>query len=95
MFPKPIEVLALEKYQIWIKFSDTTEGIIDLSHLAQQGVFKEWEEPGVFNLVHIHPETDAIAWNDNIEICPDSLYLQLLGMSFEEWEQSKLAHATD
>ncbi len=29
--PFPIEVKALERYRIWIKYSDGAEGIVDLS----------------------------------------------------------------
>ncbi|OGU17446.1 MAG: hypothetical protein A2X61_08980 [Ignavibacteria bacterium GWB2_35_12] len=95
MFPRPIQVIALENFQIWLKYSDTTEGIVDLSHLKNQGIFNEWSKPGIFNKVQLNSETFAISWNEEIELCPNSLYLKLKNTSFEEWEKSELVNATN
>ena len=56
---------------------------IDLSHLAGKGIFSAWNEPGRFEEVHI-AEHRAIAWNDDMELCPDTLYMQLTGKSLDE-----------
>jgi len=37
--PKPTEVRPLDNYRIWVKYSDGSEGIVDLSDLAGAGVF--------------------------------------------------------
>ena len=95
MFPKLIQVIALDKFQIWLKFSDTTEGIVDLTHLTNRGIFIDWNAPGFFDKVYINSETNAIAWSEDIELCPDSLYLQLKNLSFEEWKKSELVNATN
>lgn len=87
MFAKPLNVKAISKYSIWIKYSDNKEGIIDLSHLANKGIFKQWDSNNLFNQVFIDNETNAIAWNEELELCPNSLYLRLLGISFEQWKQ--------
>ena len=95
MFPKPVHVIALENFRIWLKFSDTTEGIVDLSHLVNNGVFAEWNTPGLFSRVFINSETNAIGWNENLDLCPDSLYLQLKNITFDEWKNSELINATN
>ena len=79
----PIEVEAREPYRIWLRYSDGVSGEIDLSDVAGKGVFKAWDEPGCFQKVYIAPHK-AIAWNDDIELCPESLYLELTGKSWEE-----------
>lgn len=56
---------------------------MDLSHLAGRGVFKIWDEEGVFENVYIGPG-GALAWSDEVEICPDALYLQLTGQRPED-----------
>jgi hypothetical protein len=86
MFPRPVQVKALQKYEIWLKYSDNTEGQLDLSHLAGKPAFSEWIDSELFFKVYIDPETHAIAWNCDIELCPDSLYLKLKGITFEEWK---------
>ena len=79
----PIEVKAREPYRIWLRYSDGVSGEIDLSDVAGQGVFKAWEEPGFFQKVHID-EYGAIAWNKEIDLCPESLYMELTGKSWED-----------
>ena len=78
MYAKPIFVNALSDYQIEINFSDGLSGVVDLSHLAGKGVFKVWENDNLFSRVYINNETDAIAWNDDLELCPNTLYQQII-----------------
>ena len=58
-------------------------GEIDLSHLVGRGVFSAWNERACFETVRIAP-TGAIGWGDEIELCPDALYMQLTGKTVEE-----------
>jgi hypothetical protein len=95
MIPKPTEVKAITPYIIWLKFADGTEGQIDLSHLINKPVFKRWEIPSFFNTVYIDIETFAIAWDENIELCPDNLYLKIKGLSFEQWKSNQYSYATN
>ncbi len=74
----PTEVEALDHYCIRVKFSDGVEGIVDLSHLANQGVFAIWNDYDVFRQVHIGSGGE-IAWNDQIDLCPDTVYLKITG----------------
>jgi hypothetical protein len=86
MIAKAIKVEALDNYSILIRFSDGVQGAVDLNHLAHKGVFLEWDKNNLFKKVHIDAY-GAIAWNENIDICPDSAYLQLKGITFEQWQQ--------
>ena len=95
MFPKPISVKSQGKYKIWLKYSDQTQGIIDLSDLANQGIFEAWEANNLFEKVYIDKISNAIAWNEDIDICPDSLYLKLRGLSFENWKENQKSYATN
>ena len=79
----PIEVEARGPYLIWLRYSDGVSGEIDLSDVAGQGVFKAWDEPGYFQKVHIAPH-QAIAWDDDIELCPEALYLELTGKDWSD-----------
>lgn len=93
MFAKPIQVRAINKFVIWLKYSDNTEGQIDLSYLLDKPVFQCWKDKNLFFNVYIDKETSAIAWNENIELCPDSLYLKLKGVTFEQWKEKYNAYA--
>ena len=80
---RPTEVHPRAGYRIWLRYSDGVAGEIDLSHLAGEGVFKIWDEPGYFEKVHITSHR-AIAWDDDIDLCADALYMELTGKSVEE-----------
>ena len=80
---QPTEVHPRAGYRIWLRYADGVAGEIDLSHLAGKGVFKIWDEPGYFAKVHITPHR-AIAWDDDLDLCADALYMELTGKSVEE-----------
>ena len=80
---QPTAVEPRDGYRIWIRYADGPEGEIDLSHLAGHGVFAAWDDRNYFEKVHV-TEHRSIAWDDQIELCPDALYLQLTGMTVEE-----------
>jgi hypothetical protein len=75
---KPILVRALPNYRLYLEFSDDSSGEVDVSDLAGRGLFRAWDDYDFFKQVHIG-EHREIKWNDEIELCPDSLYLRLTG----------------
>lgn len=80
---RALEVKPREGLRIWLRFSDGSSGEVDLGDLAGRGVFRAWDRGGVFEKVHVAPH-GAVAWNDEIELCVDSLYLEVTGKSPEE-----------
>ena len=48
-----------------------------------------WNTPGYFEKVYITPHR-AIAWDDDIELCADALYLKLTGNPIESGTERKL-----
>ncbi|MES2795571.1 MAG: DUF2442 domain-containing protein [Bacteroidota bacterium] len=91
MFPKLIDVKGLENFQLSLKYDDGTEGIVDISHLKNKGVFKKWNDGNLFFNVYIDRESNAVAWDNDLDICPDSLYLKLKGLTFEDWKEKQYA----
>jgi hypothetical protein len=81
--PMAIEAKALDHYQLWVKFSDGVEGVLDLSHLVGQGVFAAWKDYEAFRKVHVGPSGE-LAWDDQIDLCPDAVYLKITGKKPEE-----------
>ena len=80
---KVSEIKALDSYRLWLRFSDGTEGIVDLSHLRGKGVFKIWAKDVPFKDAYIDQESGAIAWSPEIDICPDSLYFKIKNINPE------------
>jgi len=81
--PIPIEVKPLDNYRLWVKFSDGVEGVVDLSEFVGDGVFALWSDYREFEKVHIGPSGE-IAWNDQIDLCPDAIYLRITGKNPED-----------
>lgn len=81
--PRPIEVKPLESYRIWVKYSHGVEGVVDLSDLVGKGVFAVWNDYREFQKVHIGPGGE-IAWSEEIDLCPDAIYLKITGKKPED-----------
>ena len=92
--PEPIRVEPREGYRIWVEYDDGASGEVDYSHKVGRGVFKIWDEPGVFEQVHI-TEDGAIGWSDDLELCPDAVYFRLTGKTPEEMMPGLRAQPVD
>lgn len=53
---------------------------MSLAHLKGKGLFKAWENEENFKAVKIDPESHAISWGPDIDICPDNIYFEILKM---------------
>ena len=81
--PKLLKVEPREGFRIWVEYDDGACGEVDYSHKVGRGVFKVWDEPGVFERVYI-TEDGAIGWSDELDLCPDAIYFRLTGKTPEE-----------
>lgn len=77
---KAVKVTPLPGYKIRIRYADGVEGDVDLSHLVGKGVFSIWNDPIAFADVRIGPSGE-IKWSDEVDLCPDSLYMDITGKS--------------
>ena len=75
---RPVDVKALDAYRIWLRYSDGSAGVVDLSDLVGRGVFAAWNDSRFFKEVRLG-QAGSVAWGEDIELCPDALYMQLSG----------------
>jgi hypothetical protein len=80
---KVVEVRPLHDYRIWLRFSEGSQGEVDLSDLAGRGVFAAWADRKVFTAVRVE-KGGGIEWPEEIDMCPDALYLRLTGKAVED-----------
>lgn len=80
---KITNVKVLQDYQLELEFTDGKKGIVDLSHLAGKGVFSLWDDYSKFENVKIG-SSGELMWGDLVDLCPDSLYLQITHQKPEE-----------
>jgi len=55
-------------------------------------VFKAWDDRKCFEVVRI-TSYGAIAWENDIELCPDALYMNLTGKSVAEMAETDASFA--
>ena len=81
---RPVFVQALPGYVLHLRYDDGVEGDVDVSAFVGTAPFRPWNDLAFFQCVHIGPHRE-IRWNDDIELCPDSLYMQITGMTPENY----------
>ena len=80
---KLVEIEALDGYRLWLRYADGGQGEVDVSDLVGRGVFKIWKDEDFFKKVRID-KSGAPVWGNDIDLCPDALYLRLTGKTPEE-----------
>jgi hypothetical protein len=73
----------LDNYRIWLRYDDGVAGEVDLSEFKGRGVFAAWDDASFFGAVHIASH-GAVEWGNDIDLCPDALYMRLTGKSPED-----------
>lgn len=77
------DVKVLESYCLELRFSDGYSGVVDLSDLVGAGVFELWLDYNAFELVRIGASGELV-WGDQIDLCPDAVYLRATGKRAED-----------
>ena len=80
---KITNVTVLHNYRLELEYDDGRQGTVDLSYLAGKGVFSLWNDYGAFRQVKIGSSGELV-WNDQIDLCPDSLYLKITNQNPED-----------
>ena len=74
-----VEAKALEGLKLWLRFSNGTEGVVDLSREALPGLLGQLRDPGFFVQVRVDPELGAPVWPGGLDLDPLVLYAKVLG----------------
>jgi hypothetical protein len=80
---KITHVEVLQTYRLALTFDDGTAGTVDLSDLVGKGVFACWNDDAVFAQVRVGSSGELV-WDDQVDLCPDALYLKVTGKQPEE-----------
>ncbi len=67
-------VKTLPDYELLLTFATHEQKIYDLKPLLEKGIFKQLKDLNNFNSVRI--ENGTIVFLDEIDFCPDSLYIK-------------------
>lgn len=80
---KIVDAKPLDGFAIWLRYSDGTEGRVDLSDLAGRGVCEGWLDRKEFESVEVD-SSGSLVWPAGVDLCPEALYLRLTGKSPED-----------
>jgi hypothetical protein len=82
-----IAVEPKEGYQLYLKFEDDKQGIIDISTLISfTGVFALLKDINYFKQVKINPEWGTIYWENGADFDPDVLYAEIMGEAISNYQ---------
>ena len=73
-------------YRIKITFDDGEWGIVDFApYLKRGGVFKRFRDLTFFREFCVDEELGTLAWGDEIDIAPETLYVEATGAPLPNW----------
>ncbi len=83
-----IEVEALERHRLRIRFEDSVEDIVALAGLVPfEGVFAPLRAPSLFAQVRVNQEIGAIEWPNGADLDPDVLYATIAHEPLPSYKQ--------
>ncbi|CCH92537.1 Molybdopterin-guanine dinucleotide biosynthesis protein A like [Microcystis aeruginosa PCC 9432] len=86
-----IEVKPLNNYQLYLKFEDNQEGIINLEEIIKfVGIFQPLKDLDFFKTVKINPDWGTIYWENGADLDPDVLYSLITNQSLNDLEKDDL-----
>ena len=69
-----IDARHVRDYVVWLRFSDGTEGEVDLREELHGEVFEPLRDRKLFRSVAVHPEWHTIAWPNGADFAPEFLH---------------------
>jgi hypothetical protein len=86
-----IEVKPLNNYQLYLKFEDNQEGIINLEEIIEfVGIFQPLKDLDFLKTVKINPDWGTIYWENGADLDPDVLYSLITNQSLNDLEKDDL-----
>ena len=74
MIPKVVEAKYEQGFTIYVRFSDGTEGNVDLSRKLHGEIFEPLKDITAFREFTIHPDFHTLCWPNGADIAPEFLY---------------------
>ncbi|NCR23777.1 MAG: DUF2442 domain-containing protein [Microcystis aeruginosa L111-01] len=79
---------ANPNYQLYLKFEDDQEGIINLEEIIEfVGIFQPLKDLDFFKTVKINPDWGTIYWENGADLDPDVLYSLITNQSLNDLEK--------
>ena len=74
MIPRLVDAVYVHDFTLHLRFSDGTEGDIDLARELDGVIFEPLRDPAYFRKFSVHPELHTITWPNGADFAPEFLY---------------------
>jgi hypothetical protein len=74
MIPRVAEARYVRDFTIHLRFTDGTEGDVDLREELYGEVFEPLKDRAFFQQFSVHPEFHTLTWPNGADIAPEFLY---------------------
>ncbi len=71
--PRLIEARYVRGYVVWLRFSDGSEGEVDLAGELEGPVFEPLRDPDYFRSFQLDPELHTLVWPNGADLAPEFL----------------------
>ena len=72
--PRLIEARYVRNFIVWLRFSDGTQGEVDLASELDGPIFEPLKDRNYFARFVLHPDLHTIAWPNGADVAPEFLY---------------------
>ncbi len=74
MIPRVAEARYVRDYTVHVRFTDGTEGDVDLREELYGEIFEPLKDRAFFQQFSVHPEFHTLTWPNGADIAPEFLY---------------------
>ncbi len=74
MIPRVAEAFYVKDHVIHLRFTDGTEGDVDLQDELYGEIFEPLKDPAFFQQFSVHPDFHTLTWPNGADIAPEFLY---------------------
>jgi hypothetical protein len=72
-----VEARYVRGYTVWLRFSDGSEGTVDLTGELTGPVFEPLRDQQAFSQVKLHPVLRTLVWPNGADLAPEFLRARL------------------
>lgn len=74
MIPRLVEATHVRNYVLRVRFSDGTQGDVDLEKELTGEVFEPLRDDKYFKRFHVDPDVHTVTWPNGADFAPEFLY---------------------
>jgi hypothetical protein len=72
--PRLLEARYVRDFVIWLRFSDGTQGEVDLAGELTGPIFEPLHDPAYFRCFILSPDLHTIVWPNGADLAPEFLH---------------------